>query len=64
MHVKIENISIEDINYKDALELKNEILKATKGEIHFDNKYPALKRLLMLLQGSFENSTKGVHFVD
>lgn len=30
MHVKIENIRIEDINYKEALELKNDLLKDKK----------------------------------
>lgn len=64
MKTKIQKIDLEDIDREEALLLRNEITKATDGKLHFGNDYPALKRLFKLLQGSFENSVSGVHFVD
>ena len=64
MRLKIEEVNIERITRREAMELRNEILKVTKQELHFKPKeYPCLYRLYTLLTNSFENSTNGIHFI-
>ena len=64
MRLKIEEVSLERINRREAMSLRDEILKVTKGELHFKPKeYPSLYRLYTLLTNSFENSTNGIHFI-
>ena len=63
MKVEIKEIDLVGIKKGFALELKNEILKATKNELHFSKEYPALRSLFKLIQGSFDSSVNGVHFL-
>jgi len=63
MRARVQEIDLEGIKKRDALELKNEINKATGGNLHFNNEYPQLKRLYKLLNGLFDSSHEGIHFI-
>ncbi len=64
MQVEIQEINIEGIKRDFALELKNEINKATNGKLAFmPDEYPALTKLYALLKGNFDSSVHGVHFI-
>jgi len=39
MRARVQEIDLEGIKKRDALELKNEINKATGGKLHFNNEY-------------------------
>lgn len=61
MKAVIEEIDLHRITRRDALELKNEINKATNGNIFFNDDYPRLKELYQILNGCFDSSVVGVH---
>lgn len=63
MKAVIEEIDLHTIKRRDALELRNEINKATGGNLYFNNDFPRLKELYELLTGCFENSVSGVHTI-
>lgn len=61
MRLRIEKVSIEGITRADALALRNEIVKATGGKLHFDDGFDTLELIYDLLSGAFESSVVGVH---
>lgn len=61
MKAVIEEIDLHMIKRRDALELRNEINKATGGNLFFNDDYPRLKELYQILSGCFESSMHGVH---
>lgn len=63
MKAVIEEIDLHTITRRDALELRNEINKATQGNLYFNDDYPHLKELDQLLSGCFESSYNGVHTI-
>lgn len=63
MKAVIEEIDLHTINRRDAQELRNEINKATGGNLYFNDDYPRLKELYELLTGCFESSYNGVHTI-
>lgn len=63
MKAVIEEIDLHSIKRRDALELRNEINKATGGNLYFNDDYPKLKELYELLTGCFESSHSGVHTI-
>jgi hypothetical protein len=63
MKAVIEEIDIHTITRRDALELKNEINKATGGNLYFNDDFPRLKEFYELLNGCFDSSVNGVHTI-
>jgi len=64
MKAVIEKIDLHTITRRDALELRNEINKATGGSLFFNDDFPHLKELYQLLQGCFDSSYNGVHTIN
>jgi hypothetical protein len=63
MRLKVVEADLLDITANDALELRNEINKATGGTCFKKNEYPALHKLYTLLTGMFDSAVHNVHFI-
>lgn len=64
MKIEIQEIDIQRIDRGKAIELMNEINKATGGKLYFTQDYPRLKELHKLLNACFLSSVTGVHIID
>lgn len=64
MQLRVTKADLEGISKDYALQLKNEINKATGGKLYFTDEYPALTKLYKLLNGAFDSSVSGVHFIE
>lgn len=62
MKLIIDKVSIDDIDRRQALEIRNELLSIPEGCITFKkDKYPRLHELYQLLTATFESYKEGVH---
>jgi len=64
MRLKIDEVTITNITEKEGMGLINEIIKCKAYDgFTFGDEYPELKKLFKLLEGSFNSSKVGVHFL-
>jgi hypothetical protein len=63
MRLKVNNVDILGIKEHEANQLQAEIIKATDNKTWFTDDFPYLKELYQLLNGAFQASQNGVHFI-
>ena len=68
MKLNIDTFTISDIDRKQAMEMRNELLRIPEGCIDGKEKYPRLYELFLilstsLLSTSYGNKVEGIHFI-